>query len=294
MSQTVKIEQPIPVLRQEAERVITHSCFYVAGIGLIPIPLLDATLILGAQMLMVRNIAKVYGVPFKKQLAKSVIGSLTGSLGTIGAVKFIPGLGSTLGGAAISTIGTAMTYALGQVFSHHFSKGGDFLDLKAEDWQAAFQNYYQRKVAEEKLNNNEISDYKTATLEQLRDKQLTLKEELKNVETALNKFQKKKKLKRKRKWMLSIFAIAILVFCVWFFRANLFSANVNEAMEEVISESGTVLENTAHSLGVDSLVEKGTALIDSTIQEVSNSIDSLVQDSSLNQESATDTIISNE
>ena len=294
MSKSVKIEQPIPILRQEAERIITHSCFYVAGIGLIPIPLLDATLMMGAQMMMVRNIAKVYGVPFKKQLAKSLVGSLTSSLGTIGAVKFIPGLGSTLGAAAISTVGTAMTYALGQVFSNHFAKGGDFLDFKAEDWQAAFQNHYKRKVTEEKQNNNSISDYKNATLTELQKKQLILKEELKTVEEALNKFQKKTKSKRKRRWMISIFAIAILVFCVWFFRANLFSANTNKAIEEVVSESGTALQNLEHSLGVDSLIEQGNALLDSAVQEVSNSMDSLVQDSSANHEGLTDTVILNE
>ena len=238
MSQT-KIQQPIPILRQEADRVITHACFFVAGIGLIPIPLLDATLMAGTQMMMVRSIAKVYGVSFKKQLAKSIIGSLTGSLGTIGAVKFIPGLGSALGSAAISTIGTSMTYALGQVFSNHFAKGGDFGDFKADDWQAAFQSYYQRKVAEEQKNNNEISSYENASLPELRDRQLALKEELNAVQEALDKFQStsKAKTKRRRRW-LAVAAVGILLFCGWFFRKNIFPAKANEMIENMVSEGG--------------------------------------------------------
>ncbi len=267
------MEYPIPMLRQETDRVITHTCFYVAGIGLIPIPLLDASLILGAQMIMIRSISKIYGIPFKKQVVKTLIGSLTGSLGTIGAVKFIPGLGSALGGAAVSTVGVGTTYALGQVFSNHFSKGGNFTDFKAEDWQIAFQNYYKKK---------EIESYKNATAAQLIEKRVALSQELKVLQDSLDKLQKQqknitkaKRNKRRRKWMISILAIGVVLFGGWFFRESLFPAKVNKAMEEVVSESGEVLYSAEQALGIDSLIQDVSAGIDSLSHNLG--VDSLLQ-----------------
>jgi len=53
-----------------------------------------------------------------------------GSVGTISGLKFIPKIGTVLGGISTSTIGAASTYAVGQVFMQHFDQGGTLLDFE--------------------------------------------------------------------------------------------------------------------------------------------------------------------
>ena len=99
--------------KRKANRIVRFRTLLAAGVGFIPFPAVDAAGILAIQLWMLRDLAGLYDVPFKKQLAQSIIGSLVGNIGTVGAVKLIPGLGSLLGGGAVAVSGGAATYALG-------------------------------------------------------------------------------------------------------------------------------------------------------------------------------------
>src|SRR5690606_15888195 len=75
---------------------------------------------------------------------KALITALTGSsLARIGAraIKFIPGVGSVLGGVTLAVLSGASTYALGEVFKRHFETGGTFLDFDVE----RLKKYYNEK-----------------------------------------------------------------------------------------------------------------------------------------------------
>ena len=130
-------------LKKEAQKIIHRRMLYAAGLGLIPIPVVDVAAILGIQMLMIKDIAKLYGVPFKEHLVKSFIGSLAGSAGAMSVVKAIPVMGSIIGAAAMSVSGAASTYAIGKVFVKHFDQGGTLLNFDPVKSQKYFHKLYE-------------------------------------------------------------------------------------------------------------------------------------------------------
>ena len=81
---------------------------------------------------MIRQLSNLYDVDFKETSGKAIITSLSGaSVARMGAraIKFIPGVGSVLGGVTLAVLSGASTYALGEVFKTHFENGGTFLDF---------------------------------------------------------------------------------------------------------------------------------------------------------------------
>ena len=97
--------------KDQAKKIIKRNTLYAAGLGFIPIPVLDALSITGIQIWMIRDIAKVYEIPFKRHIVKSFIGTVVGNLGAVSVVKFVPVLGSSLGGATVSVGAATATYA---------------------------------------------------------------------------------------------------------------------------------------------------------------------------------------
>lgn len=160
--------------RKAANKVIAQKTAIAAGIGFIPVPLLDMVGITSIQLSMIRDIAKIYHIPFKKHLTKSIIGSLIGNIGTVGLMKFIPIVGAVLGSSATAAGAAAVTYSLGQVFVEHFNQGGTLLDFDPVKSRAYFYKIFKENMmvtneweAEKKifLNNYEsvlciISDLK--------------------------------------------------------------------------------------------------------------------------------------
>ena len=128
--------------RVEANDIIKRDTLYAAGLGLVPVPIVDVLSIATIQIWMIRDIAKIYNIPFKRHMVKSFIGSLIGNTGAISLVKFIPGVGSILGGASVALGGATATYALGQLFTEHFYQGGTLLDFDPVKSRAYFQKLY--------------------------------------------------------------------------------------------------------------------------------------------------------
>lgn len=141
--------------KKAADKVIHRRMLYTAGLGLIPIPLVDTVTILGTQVLMVKDIATIYNIPFKQHRVKSFIGSLIGSVGTINVIKAIPGIGSLLGGVAVSLGSAAATYAIGKVFTQHFDQGGTLLDFNPVESSKYFQELYEE--GQQKATNLQAS-----------------------------------------------------------------------------------------------------------------------------------------
>lgn len=132
----------------EAEEIVRSYLGWSAGAGFIPIPLLDVVAITTVELKMLDSLAKLYDVPFSRDSAKSIIGSLVGGLGTgalapaaASLVKFIPILGPLAGALTEPAIAAAATYALGRVFIQHFESGGTFLTFDP----ATVRDYYRRE-----------------------------------------------------------------------------------------------------------------------------------------------------
>lgn len=117
---------------QKANSIIKNHMIWSMGAGMIPVPIADLFAVSAIQLDMIRSLSKVYEINFKETEGKAIITALTGSgLARLGAsaVKFIPGIGSVLGGITRAALSGASSYAIGEVFKKHFETGGTFLDF---------------------------------------------------------------------------------------------------------------------------------------------------------------------
>lgn len=127
----------------KSNQIILRRTLYSAGIGLIPFPAVDAALVLGVQIWMIRDLAKVYDVEFKENIVRNCIITLVGNLGIVGGIKLIPGVGSVIGGFSTALVAGAATFAVGKVFEQHFSQGGTLLDFDPISSRAYFQKAFE-------------------------------------------------------------------------------------------------------------------------------------------------------
>lgn len=145
-------------ISRRADKIIRNHVAWSMGAGLIPIPIADFFAVSAVQLDMIRQLSRLHNIQFKETEGKAVITALAGSglsrLGANAAVKFIPGLGSVVGGVAMSALSGASTFALGQVFKTHFETGGTFLDLDTD----RFRKYYDEQFEKGKKVARDIQE----------------------------------------------------------------------------------------------------------------------------------------
>lgn len=140
---------------KHANSIIKNHMIWSMGAGFIPVPIADFFAVSAINLDMIRQISKVYEIDFKETEGKAVITSLTGGgLARLGAraVKFIPGVGTMLGGLTLAVLSGASTYALGEVFKKHFETGGTFLDFDP----SRLKKYYDEKFEKGKQMAREM------------------------------------------------------------------------------------------------------------------------------------------
>ena len=140
---------------ESASSIIKNHMIWSMGAGFIPVPIADLFAVSAIQLDMIRQLCKVYDIDFKQTEGKAMITALTGSgLARLGAraVKFIPGVGSILGGVTMAALSGASTYALSEVFKKHFETGGTFLDFDPE----RLRKYYNEKFEKGKEVADEL------------------------------------------------------------------------------------------------------------------------------------------
>lgn len=115
--------------KESADTIIKRYTLIAAGTGFIPIPFVDAIAMTGVQFTMIRQLSLLYETPFKAHRVKAISAAFMGSIGTVSGFKFIPKIGTVIGGLSSSTVGAASTYAIGKVFTQHFDQGGTLLDF---------------------------------------------------------------------------------------------------------------------------------------------------------------------
>ncbi len=130
----------------KAKAIIKHYTKWAAGVGIVPIPLLDAFTMSAVQMSMVRKLAELYDIPYNSQIMKSAVAGLIGGVNAAylggSALKMFPVLGVfTL--AAMPAINAAINWAVGKVFIQHFESGGTFLDFDPAKVKAYFEEQYR-------------------------------------------------------------------------------------------------------------------------------------------------------
>lgn len=144
-----------------ADTIIKNHIIWSMGAGLIPVPIVDFFAVSGIQLDMIRQLCKLYDQDFKESEGKAIITSLTGSgiarMGAKAMVKFIPGIGSVIGGVTMAVLSGASSYALGEVFKKHFETGGTFLDFDPKRLKKLYDEKFEKgkKVAEQIKREND-------------------------------------------------------------------------------------------------------------------------------------------
>ena len=146
-------EQDLELRSSQANNITKKHVIVVMGASLVPFPLFDLLALSGVQLKMLHSLAKLYEVPFSKNLGKSSIVSLLGgvmptstAMTLASLAKAVPGLGTATGIISVSLLGGATTYAIGSVFVQHFESGGTLLDFDAKKMRA----YFSTKLEEGK------------------------------------------------------------------------------------------------------------------------------------------------
>lgn len=140
-----------------ANSVIKNHMIWSMGAGFIPVPIADLFAVSAIQLDMIRQLCKVYDINFKETEGKAIITALTGSgLARLGAraIKFIPGVGTILGGVTLAVLSGASSYAIGEVFKKHFETGGTFLDFDPN----RLKKYYNEKFEKGKALAKQMQD----------------------------------------------------------------------------------------------------------------------------------------
>lgn len=148
---------------KHADTIIRNHVVWSMGAGFIPVLIADIFAVSALQLDMIRQMCKVYDQDFSEQQGKAIVTSLTSStiarLTARSVVKLLPGIGSIIGGVAVSIFAGASTYALGQVFKKHFESGGTILDFDPERVKKMYKEQFEKgkKVVEDWKKQEEKS-----------------------------------------------------------------------------------------------------------------------------------------
>lgn len=140
---------------KHADTIIRNHMVWSMGAGLIPLPIADFFAVSAIQLDMVRQLCKLYELDFKENQMKAIVTALTSSglakAGARAAIKFIPGLGSVIGGVTMAVLSGASSYALGEVFKKHFEQGGTILDFDMNRLKKMYDEKFEKgkKVAQQ-------------------------------------------------------------------------------------------------------------------------------------------------
>lgn len=144
---------------KECDELIRNHVFLSVGAGLIPVPVADLFAVSAIQLDMLRKMAKLYNLDFEEHESKAkisavVTGGITRYIATR-LLKLIPGVGTVIGGIAVSVSSGAATYALGEAFQRHFEAGGKFDDIDTDAIKNWYEEYYEKgkKIAADFRNN---------------------------------------------------------------------------------------------------------------------------------------------
>lgn len=160
MSDSEKVVLSPAEIDAKAQRLIKNTAWGSAGLGLVPVPIIDLVAIGGLQVWLVRELAKLHGVPMAGNRIKTLVSALVGggapsliTTGTVSLFKAIPLVGPVLGLALAPSLSGVSTLALGRVFHAHFKAGGTLLDFDADKMRA----FYEAELAKAKQETEEAA-----------------------------------------------------------------------------------------------------------------------------------------
>lgn len=140
---------------RKAEGIVRRNVYWALGVGIVPFPIVDFVGLTAVELKLIKELSDCYGVKFTENTAKSIIGSLAVSIGSLGLaeavagslLKLIPAVGTVVGVVGVSVIAGAFTQALGNAFIMHFETGGTLLDFNPDKMRAYFRQEMEKAKA---------------------------------------------------------------------------------------------------------------------------------------------------
>ena len=136
-----------------------HTGFAMAA-AVVPVPVADIGAITAVEIDMLRALTKIYGLNWSDGLGKQAVGiAAAATVGTgiwASICKFIPGIGSYVGGAIEMSIAGSVCFALGKTYQKHLESGGEVFD------KATFEAEMKEHMKEgKKVANNLKKDVRS-------------------------------------------------------------------------------------------------------------------------------------
>lgn len=133
--------------REEAGGITKRYAAYAAGVGLVPMPLLDLAALSALQVSLIEKISKLYGVPFNQVRAEAIVGGILGGWGAVSAgglaavslMRFAPVFGLPFAAATMPTMNAAVTWAIGKALITHYELAGTLMTLDPEEVKRRYQ-----------------------------------------------------------------------------------------------------------------------------------------------------------
>ena len=159
---------------ERADRIIRTHTLWGMGAGLIPVPMFDVLAVSAIQIDMLKQLAEAYDSDFTENLGKTFVTALTGgTFARFGAslIKAVPGVGTLVGGASMSVLSGASTYAVGQVAKRHYETGGNLIDIDLDSARKTYDEALEsgKRVVGDLKNREAESKDVFSSLERLSD-----------------------------------------------------------------------------------------------------------------------------
>ena len=149
MNQTAEAEAPTEEHIEDfnervaaANKIVRNHMYVSAGVGVIPVPMIDILALSGVQMNMIRKISGLYDVTFTEHIVKNIITSLVGSITPVGVGSVLMKAVPVINLLTMPALSGASTYALGKVIIQHLESGGTFLDFNPETVREHFKKEF--------------------------------------------------------------------------------------------------------------------------------------------------------
>jgi len=157
-SSSISFKRPIVVAAnrfEQGEQIINKWSKVSLVTIVLPNTVLEYAVISGIQLKMLRDMSHLYGVPFKADALKVILGSILGggvayflSDFYSGLVKSIPFVGKPIALLSEPAIAYVTTYAVGFVFLEHFERNGSFENIKLDQMKVSIKNKIADKYRE--------------------------------------------------------------------------------------------------------------------------------------------------
>ena len=111
--------------KKEANSYIKQHCVAAFGVGFSPIPMSDAPILVANELALIARLLHLYDLGSLTETIKSIgIGTIIGNLASLlgksvvaSLLKFIPGIGTAIGGCINASVGALITAAIGKATS---------------------------------------------------------------------------------------------------------------------------------------------------------------------------------